>query len=198
MIELTDEARERISAALASKNPPVSHLRIGVTVSGPEFEYRLEGVAPEDVRNDDTRLAHGDFEIVVDPESLERIRGTRIDYRTTLVSEGFHFQNPNRPTSPELPSGARTDLSGPVGDRVRMLLDTEINPAIAAHGGFIQLIEVKDNRAYVSFGGGCHGCGLVDVTLKEGIETRIREAIPEIVEVVDTTDHESGANPFYV
>ena len=148
-------------------------------------------------RNADTRLEQDGFELVVDPESLERIRGSRIDYRKTLISEGFHFSNPNRPASPELPSGQRTDLSGPIPDRVRMLLDTEINPAIAAHGGFIQLVDVKDNRAYVAFGGGCHGCGLVDVTLKEGIETRIREAIPEIIEVVDTTDHETGANPFY-
>ena len=67
-----------------------------------------------------------------------------------------------------------------------------------AHGGRVRLVDVKDGQVYLAFGGGCHGCGLVDVTLKQGIERRIREAVPEVVGVVDTTDHSAGENPYYL
>ena len=81
--------------------------------------------------------------------------------------------------------------------RVQELLESTINPAVAGHGGFVQLIEVKDNKVYVQMGGGCQGCGAADITLKAGIERLIKEEIPEIEEVLDTTDHASGENPYY-
>lgn len=197
MIKLTEEARSKISDALNSADPPRRHLRIRASVEAGTFAYHLEALSDEMVTPDDTVLDWGEFAVVLDPESAERIAGTRIDYRETLVESGFRFDNPNRPASPTLPTGERTDLQGPVPDRVRMLLDTEINPAIAAHGGMVQLVDVQDNRVYLAFGGGCHGCGMVDVTLKQGIETRIREAVPEVAEVIDTTDHSTGDNPYY-
>ena len=82
-------------------------------------------------------------------------------------------------------------------EKVQQLLDESINPAVAGHGGFVQLIDVKDNTVYIQMGGGCQGCGMADVTLKAGIERMIKEEIPEIVEVLDTTDHASGNNPYY-
>ena len=82
-------------------------------------------------------------------------------------------------------------------DKVQQLLDESINPAVAGHGGYVQLIDVKDNTVYIQMGGGCQGCGMADVTLKAGIERMIKEEIPEIVEVLDTTDHASGNNPYY-
>ncbi|MEK7879016.1 MAG: NifU family protein [candidate division NC10 bacterium] len=82
-------------------------------------------------------------------------------------------------------------------EKVQQLLDESINPAVAGHGGFVQLIDVKDNTVYIQMGGGCQGCGMADVTLKAGIERMIREEIPEVVEVLDTTDHASGNNPYY-
>jgi Fe/S biogenesis protein NfuA len=81
--------------------------------------------------------------------------------------------------------------------RVQDLIDTMINPAVAGHGGFVELIDVQDDRVYLQMGGGCQGCGMSDVTLKAGIERLIKEEIPEVGEVVDTTDHSSGANPYY-
>ncbi len=77
------------------------------------------------------------------------------------------------------------------------MLDEEINPAVAQHGGWVNLLEVKDDVAYVQLGGGCQGCGMADVTLKQGIEVRIREAVPEISQIIDTTDHAGGKNPYY-
>lgn len=82
-------------------------------------------------------------------------------------------------------------------DKVQELLDTAINPAVAGHGGYIELIDVKDRTAYIRMMGGCQGCGMADVTLKAGIERMIFEEIPEITEVLDVTDHASGANPYY-
>lgn len=82
-------------------------------------------------------------------------------------------------------------------DKVQQLLDESINPAVANHGGYVQLIDVKDNTVYIQMGGGCQGCGMADVTLKAGIERMIKEEIPEVVEVLDTTDHASGNNPYY-
>ena len=81
--------------------------------------------------------------------------------------------------------------------RVQELIDTMINPAVAGHGGVVELIDVQDNRVYLQMGGGCQGCGAADVTLKSGIERLIKEEIPEVVEVLDTTDHASGSNPYY-
>jgi Fe/S biogenesis protein NfuA len=197
MITLTEEARTKMSDALNKADPPRRHLRIRASVEGGGFAYHLEALTDEMVTPQDTVLDQGEFHLVLDPESAERLAGTQIDYRETLVENGFRFDNPNRPASPSLPTGERTDLEGSVPDRVQMLLDTEINPAIAAHGGIVSLVDVKNNRVYLAFGGGCHGCGMVDVTLKQGIETRIREAVPEVAEVVDTTDHATGVNPYY-
>jgi Fe-S cluster biogenesis protein NfuA len=85
------------------------------------------------------------------------------------------------------------DLKWAIGD----LLDREINPAVAAHGGFVELIDVKKNNVYIRLGGGCQGCGAADVTLKMGIEKAIRELVPRVGEILDTTDHAAGRNPYY-
>lgn len=197
LVVLSREAQVRIQTALHAADSPRRHLRIRVTSRGDRFEYHLEGLTEEEVLEDDTVLVEDGFTLVIDPESADRLRGSRIDYRESLVESGFRFDNPNAPRSPILPAGERSDLQGPLPDRVQMLLDSEINPALAAHGGVVRLVDVRDRRVYLAFGGGCHGCGMVDVTLRQGIERRIREAVPQVVEVVDTTDHSTGENPYY-
>ena len=81
--------------------------------------------------------------------------------------------------------------------RVQELIDSMINPAVAGHGGYVELIDVQDNRVYLQMGGGCQGCGAADITLKSGIERLIKEELPEVTEVLDTTDHAAGNNPYY-
>lgn len=88
-------------------------------------------------------------------------------------------------------------MSAELKTRVQELIDSMINPAVAGHGGFVELIDVQDNRVYLQMGGGCQGCGAADVTLKAGIERLIKEELPEIEEVLDSTDHASGTNPYY-
>ncbi|PYN87480.1 MAG: hypothetical protein DMD87_13820 [Candidatus Rokuibacteriota bacterium] len=88
-------------------------------------------------------------------------------------------------------------MSDDLKTRVQELLDSTINPAVAGHGGFVELVDVQDNRVYLQMGGGCQGCGAADITLKQGIERLIKEEIPEIAEVLDATDHSAGSNPYY-
>ncbi|HEU5322093.1 MAG TPA: NifU family protein [Methylomirabilota bacterium] len=88
-------------------------------------------------------------------------------------------------------------MSNDLKSRVQELIDTMINPAVAGHGGFVELIDVQDNRVYLQMGGGCQGCGAADITLKAGIERLIKEELPEVAEVLDTTDHAAGSNPDY-
>jgi Fe/S biogenesis protein NfuA len=84
-----------------------------------------------------------------------------------------------------------------IREKVQNLLENAINPAIAGHGGFVDLLDVKDNVVYLALGGGCQGCGMADVTLRQGIEALLRDEIPEIAEIVDATDHAAGDNPYY-
>jgi Fe/S biogenesis protein NfuA len=88
-------------------------------------------------------------------------------------------------------------MSDDLRSKVQELIDNMINPAVAGHGGFVELIDVQDKRVYLQMGGGCQGCGAADITLKAGIERLLKEELPEIEEVLDTTDHGSGQNPYY-
>jgi Fe-S cluster biogenesis protein NfuA len=84
-----------------------------------------------------------------------------------------------------------------VREKIQKLFETQINPNVASHGGYVELIDFRDNNVYLRMGGGCQGCGMADVTLKQGIETLIREEIPEVWQVLDVTDHAGGSNPYY-
>jgi Fe-S cluster biogenesis protein NfuA len=102
------------------------------------------------------------------------------------------FLNP----PPEIPEGDRLP-SEEVRRRVQQVLDDQINPGVAGHGGFVELIDVQDDNIYIRMGGGCQGCGAADVTLKMGVERLIREQVPQVHEILDTTDHAGGSNPYY-
>ena len=102
------------------------------------------------------------------------------------------FLNP----MPEIPEGDRLP-SEAVRMRVQQVLDEMINPGVASHGGFVELLDVQDDNVFIRMGGGCQGCGAADITLKMGIERLIREQVPQVREILDTTDHGSGTNPYY-
>jgi Fe/S biogenesis protein NfuA len=88
-------------------------------------------------------------------------------------------------------------MSADLKVKVQQLIDDMINPAVAGHGGYVELIDVRESTVYLQMGGGCQGCGAADITLKAGIERLIKEELPEVTEVLDTTDHAAGQNPFY-
>tara|TARA_B100000949_G_scaffold134047_1_gene118041 strand:+ start:81 stop:686 length:606 start_codon:yes stop_codon:yes gene_type:complete len=197
-LRITKEARTQILAALEQQEPQKSALRLEATTNGTaEFAYGMRLVDADDLREDDEIVESKGVKVLVDPASARNLEGATVDYEDGILQSGFRFDNPNKPNIPELGEGPRADLSGPTAEKVEQLINTEINSAVAAHGGQVNFLGVKENRAYLTFGGGCHGCGMVDVTLKQGIEARIKELVPEIEEVVDVTDHSAGENPFY-
>lgn len=98
----------------------------------------------------------------------------------------------------EAVEGDRPGLRTPEAEAIRILLESRINPAIAAHGGYINLIDIREDIAYVEMAGGCQGCGMADATLKQGVEVEIKKSVPSISQVLDVTDHAGGTNPYYV
>ena len=196
LLTITPTARERILEVRAGEAGAES-LALWLEISGVagdaftyDMYFRALGEAPEDAA-----IQHGDdLSVVVPAESADQIRGATLD----VGGSGMVIKNPNTPAppAPRMPT-EHLDLDDPVTAALVELLDTQINPALASHGGMAQLIAVEVPTAYVRMGGGCQGCGLASVTLTQGIEAAVVEAIPEITEVVDVTDHASGTNPYY-
>jgi Fe/S biogenesis protein NfuA len=187
MLSITDTAKRQILAIMEGQGRAGDNLRLGIVGrSSSGFRYTL-GLLEEGQEDPDDVMAYGaEFKVFVDPQSAANLEGTTIDYVDNgMQGSGFKIDNPN------------PIWTDPMALRVQELIDARINPGIASHGGFVELLEVKDDTAYVRLGGGCQGCGMVDVTLRQGIEAVIREEIPEIQHVVDTTDHRAGTNPYY-
>ncbi|HEY5649281.1 MAG TPA: NifU family protein [Nitrospiria bacterium] len=112
--------------------------------------------------------------------------------RTFLRSQGAELSTPAA-----VAQGAGTPAEKDLRAKVQKVLDTQINPAVGGHGGVVDLLDVKESTVYIRMGGGCQGCGMAAVTLKNGIEKAIRENVPEVGDILDTTDHASGRNPYY-
>jgi Fe/S biogenesis protein NfuA len=187
LIEVTEGARAKILELMGQEGQTGSALRFGVTGRGPGgFQYRLGFVGPEDRAADDLVVeAGGGLQVFVDAASADQVKGTTIEFVEDPLGSGFRIDNPN------------PLWSDPLAQRIQKVFDDDINPQIASHGGWVALLEVKDAVAYIQLGGGCQGCGMVDVTLKQGIEVALKERVPEIAQVVDSTDHAGGSNPYY-
>ncbi len=191
-IELTDKAHGKFLEFLRAQDEDGMAIRLalagralaGHALAG-RFQYELDVVAPDDASAEYIALDYEGFRMLVVAEGAENLDGVTIDFVRRGLDSGFHFDNPNSP------------WKDPVARAVQEVLDTQINPSIAAHGGFVTLTDVSGDAAYLTFGGGCHGCGMVDVTLKQGVEVAIVEAVPEIERVLDATDHATGENPYY-
>lgn len=186
LVTVTETARTKILELMKNEGREGLVLRMAVAGRGPGgFQYKLSFAAESERAAGDPMFDAGGFRVVVEAASVESLQGTKIDYVESSHGSGFKIDNPN------------PLWSDPLAQAVQKVLDDEINPAVASHGGHVALLDVKDAVAYLQLGGGCQGCGMVDVTLKQGIEVRIREAVPAIREIVDTTDHAGGRNPYY-
>lgn len=140
----------------------------------------------------------GGLTVVVAASSVENMRGATLDVGDNNGEQGLVMLNPNSPIPPR-PSidVPESDLSDPVAKRILEVLEQEVNPQIAMHGGWADLVGYDDGTAYVRMLGGCQGCGLAAVTLTQGISVTIQDAVPEVTSIVDVTDHASGENPYY-
>ena len=190
MIEFTSAARERIHEFIAGDDD----LSVRVNVPNPSPvapKYEILLIEEAEIQPDDETFRSDGFAVVVDCESAKILQGTTIDWVETLKGGGFQFDNPNiKPPGSE-------PLTGPLAERVQRVLDERINPGVATHGGTITLVDVRDNVVYLQMGGGCQGCGMASVTLTQGIQQVLREAVPEIVDIQDITDHAAGADPYF-
>jgi Fe/S biogenesis protein NfuA len=191
MLNFTEKARERVLAFMEGEETPVA-LRVAVQAGSPLApQYELALVDETDREPGDTVLEPGGFKVYVDERSAPRLEGATIDWVENLNGGGFNIENPNiRRIGSEAPTGE-------LAEKVSHLIDTRINPAVASHGGHVTLVDVEDDVVYVQLSGGCQGCGMATVTLRQGIERMLREACPEIADVVDVTDHSRGTNPYY-
>ncbi len=186
MIEVTDLARSKILELMKSEEQEGLALRISIIGRGPGgFQNELQFVGPEERKADDHVVDGGGFDVLIDPKSAENLTGSTVDYVEGSLQSGFKITNPN------------SLWKEPTAQAVQDVIDTRVNPGVAGHGGFVTLLDVKGDTAYIALGGGCQGCGMADVTLKQGIEVMIREAVPDIRQIIDTTDHAGGTNPYY-
>jgi len=170
-------------------------LRIEITgTSGPDYEYDLAFVPLDEAGPTDRIHRFGELSVIVPVETIADLQGSTLDLPGNPMQGGLVVRNPNRP---DPLAGADIELSGDLSEKVQQLLDQSINPSLAAHGGFATLVGVEDTKVLLTMGGGCQGCAMSAATLREGIQRALLEAIPEITEVVDATDHEAGEHPFY-
>ena len=184
LLTVTSAALKKIDAVRKSAGNPKGHLRIGIKGRrGATFEYEFVLVGPVGQQPDDVAIDYPGLRVLVDPKSVELLRGATVDVDPT--GESIDIANPNE--------GWKDALA----QRAQQVLDSEINPGVQMHGGLVTLLEVKDGAAYIEMGGGCQGCGMKDVTLRQGIEGAFKRRVPEITQIIDTTDHAAGTNPYY-
>jgi len=147
----------------------------------------MQFVGLDECDEDDQRIESNDLQFFIDESSTKLLRGSTLRYISDDTGSGFSFDNPNK-----------TELMGnPLAVEVHEVIQEQINPGIASHGGIVTLVDVKEDCAYIRFGGGCQGCGMADVTLKEGVEKAIVESVDGIERVVDATNHADGADPYF-
>lgn len=191
---IADDALSMI-VSLRDQEPGEGEFGLSIEVTGMrggEFNYELAFIPVEHLKEGWVLERHGDLAVMFPEADVEKLRGASL----TLTDQGLAMNNPNSPASPAMgpPPG---DLEGPLAERVQTVIETQVNPAVASHGGGAELVSVDGSVAYLRLQGGCVGCGLAQVTLKQGIERILVEAIPELTEVVDVTDHASGTDPYY-
>lgn len=198
---VTDAAREK-ALWFRSRDPNAEQLGLWIEVtgvSGGAYEYNMFLQFVDRAAPGDAVQHHDDLTVIVPEASIDALRGATLDRRGDLETGGIFVDNPNRPpsASPAVGTMPPADLSGEVPQRVLQVLEQQINPSIASHGGRAELVAVEDDTAYLRLSGGCQGCGMASVTLSQGIETALRHSVPEITKVVDVTDHASGQNPYF-
>lgn len=199
VLTVTPAARSVVLEARADE-ADADRLALWVEVTGANdgtYGYDIYFQARADAEAGDAVDEQGDLTVVVPRASVARMRGARLDWSDD-GDGGLVILNPNTPPRAESPAVPRTgDLSGELAQRIMAVLDEQVNPSIAMHGGRADLVAVEEGVAYLRLSGGCQGCGLAKVTLSQGIEVALREEVPELVSVVDVTDHASGSNPYF-
>ncbi|MGH8034711.1 MAG: NifU family protein [Lysobacterales bacterium] len=192
MIEITPKAQTYFERLIAQQDDDGLGLRISVRLPGtPNASCDLQFCPANQQRERDRAVVYGAFTLFVAEESEQWLEQAQIDFEESGAGGQLTIRAPGI-------KGHEPAADAPVERRVEWLIESEINPSLAAHKGRVSLVEITRRMEVVlQFGGGCQGCGMVDVTLKQGIEKSMMEKIPEITAVIDSTDHRGGKNPYY-
>ena len=199
VLTVSEGALERIVEIRDGEPDPQSMcLRVAIVgENGPDFAYDLGWADVNELDEDDDVSVQGGLSVVVTADSVDRMRGAVLDLPSDPSGSGFVIRNPNRPERPDPLAGRDLTMVGDIADAVQVLLAEEINPQLDDHGGFAALVGVDGSTVFVTMCGGCQGCAMSALTLREGITAQILERIPAVTEVIDVTDHGAGAMPYY-
>lgn len=196
-IEITPSAVDKIAELIAERKhgPMAVRVILHGRLPGGGFKSEFQLVAIEDKQEEDIMQDMGVFPVFLDPATAESIKGAKVDFDENKYSAGFHILYPEQIA--DNPQAVRKDWEDPIAIAVQAAIDKEVNPVLANHGGWVSLLDVKADSAFIEMGGGCQGCGLSEATLKQGIQKIIQTNVPEILKVLDVTDHAEGKNPYY-
>ncbi len=191
MLKVTQQAQEFLAGVLQEQDIQGLHLKLQVTHPGtPSADCQLGFCEAAEIDGDFSATELGAFNVYVHREDAPWVEDAEIDYEINGASGQLNIRAPKL-------KGQAPDADAPVEDRLAHYIQSHINPMLASHGGFAELMQVRDAYAYIRFGGGCHGCGMAKQTLSSGIEKQLLDAFPEIKGVRDGTDHSTGENPYY-
>ena len=193
VITVTESARTKLTA-LRDEEPEGAALGIRLEIlsdQGADFTYDLSFAETAKAALTDVVRNHGGLRVIIPAKDIPNFEGATLDYEI----DGLVLRNPNRPQPLRLEGLVS---AGDLADQVRAVIDVEVNPSLAAHGGFVTFVGHDDEgRAYLTMGGGCHGCSMSRLTMLEGVQVMIKDRVPAITKVLDATDHSSGENPYY-
>jgi len=192
MIEITESAQSYFQRLIEQQDEVDLGLRISVNQAGtPNAGCDLQFCPQGHQHDDDVVIPYPAFKLFVEQGSESWLEKAQIDFEENATGGSLTIRAPGI-------KGSEPAADAPLDRRIEWLLESEINPSLAAHGGRVSLVEItREMEAVLQFGGGCHGCGMVDVTLKQGIEKTLLQKIPQLTAVIDSTDHRSGKNPYY-
>jgi Fe/S biogenesis protein NfuA len=191
MLTFTNRAREMVRTFMDQGEDTPSALRILITGGSPVAPtFDLTLVDLEDRDDGDVELDGGGFMVFVDSKSAEQLDGAQVDFVERVNEAGFEI-------TPRLRTPERKAPTGAIAEKVQDVLDHQVNPSVASHGGQILLVGVEGTEIFMEMTGGCKGCAMSRMTLRQGVEKMIRQAVPEITAIHDVTDHASGENPYF-
>jgi Fe/S biogenesis protein NfuA len=193
MITITESAQKYLADLLAKQDAEVRGIRVFINDPGtPRAETCIAYCRDADIREEDERHEFPErFVAWFEGRSLPFLQDALVDFAEDRMGGQLTIKAPNA----KLP---RVGVDSPLEDRINYILYNEVNPQLAAHGGEVSLVEIAEGPvAVLKFGGGCQGCGMVDATLKHGVEKSLLEQLPELKEVRDVTDHSKRENAYY-
>ena len=192
MVTITESAQTYLAGLLAKHEAKDIGVRVFITEPGtPMAETCIAYCRPEEAQENDIKVAYEQFDGYIDARSEPFLEEALVDYAEDRMGGQLTIKAPNA----KVP---KVSDDSPLEDQINYVLHSQINPSLASHGGMVSLIEiVEDNVAVLQFGGGCQGCGMVDVTLKDGVEKTLLETLPQLTAVRDVTDHSVTENAYF-